>query len=102
MKKNHSPGGMRIYVRILCYSIGFIAVLGARENLTEGSGPVSRQLGAAFNEALMAGSKLALGVALLTHDEEDETSMSGWASMKLGKAAHSAFVSASKVSIYRY
>jgi hypothetical protein len=102
MKKNHSPGGMRIYVRILCYSIGFIAVLGARENLTEGSGPVSRQLGAIVNEALIAGSKLALGVALLTHDEEDENSMSGRASQELGRAAHSTFVSAAKVNLYRY
>ena len=102
MKKNHSPGGARICLRVLCYSIGFIAVLGARECLTEGSGPVSRQLGAMFNNALMAGSKLALGVSLMTRDEADRNSMSGRASVELGRAAHTAFVSASKVSIYKY
>jgi hypothetical protein len=100
MKKHHSPGGMRISLRMALYAIAFIAVLGTRETLTDGTGPVSRQLGVIFNEALMAGSKLALGVALMTHDQDSDDSMSGKASMMLGKAGHRAFVSASMVNIY--
>jgi hypothetical protein len=100
MKKHHSPGGMRISLRMVLYTIAFIAVLGTRETLTDGTGPVSRQLGVIFNDTLMAGSKLALGVALMTHDQDGDDSMSGKASTMLGKAAHRGFVSATKVTLY--
>ncbi len=101
MKKNHSPGGTRISLRVLLYTIAFVAVVGTRESLTEGTGPVSRQLGVIFNETLKAGSKLGLGFALMTRDEGNDDSMAGRASRAIGKASHEAFVSASKVDIYK-
>lgn len=100
MKKNHSPGGARICLRMLCYSLAFIAVIGTRETLTEGTGPVSRQLCSMINGSLMTGSKLALGFALMTHDKKNVATFSGWANRTLGRAAYRGFVSASKVDMY--
>lgn len=100
MRRHHPPGGMRISLRMLLYTIAFIAVIGTRETLTDGTGPVSRQLGTMFNQVLMVGSKLGLGVALMTHDQHGEASMTGKASMALGKIAHRGFVSATKINLY--
>jgi hypothetical protein len=91
---------MRISLRMFLYTIAFIAVIGTRETLTEGTGPVSRQLGTMFNSVLMAGSKLGLGVALMTHDQNGADSMTGKASMALGKVAHRGFVCATKINLY--
>lgn len=101
MRKSHSPGGTRIGLRVLCYSIVFIAVIGIRENLTEGTGPVSNHLCTMFNNTLMAGSKLTLGIALMIHEPGDKGTLRGRTHVMLGKAAHQGFVSASKVDIFR-
>lgn len=100
MKKNHSPGGTRIGLRVLFYSFVFFAVIGTRETLSDGCGPISNQLGTAFNRVLMASSKLGLGLALLNQDKGGENTMIGRYSLALGIASHKAFVSASKVEIF--
>jgi hypothetical protein len=100
MKKNHSPGGTRIGLRVLFYSFVFLALMGTREVLSNTDGPVSNQLGIAFNRVLMTSSKLALGVALMSQDKLNENTMFGRYSLALGKAAHQAFISASKVELF--
>lgn len=100
MKKNHSPGGAGIGLRVLFYSIVFLAMIGMRESLTEGNGPISNKLGMAFNKVLMSSSKLGLGLALLNHDQSGEGTRIGRYSRALGLASHEAFVSASKVDIF--
>ena len=100
MKKNHSPGGTRVCLRVLLYTIVFFAVIGTRETLREGSGPLSNRLGSAFNRVLMASSKLGLGFALLNNDKLGENTMIGRYSLALGKASHKAFVSAAKVDLF--
>jgi len=100
MKKNHPPSGKGIAVRVFGYSIAFIAVIGIREILTEGTGPVNQCLGRMFNRTLMASSKLGLGIALMNQDEPGDLTMIGKGSRILGQAAHKVFVSAAKVDIY--
>ena len=100
MKKNHSPGGARIGMRMLIYAVAFIAVIGIRETLTDGTGPISRNLGTLYNKTLMAASKLGLGVALLSHDKDGENSIIGQGSTMLGKASHRGYVSAAKVDLF--
>jgi hypothetical protein len=100
VKKNHPPGGTRIVLRVLMYSFAFISVIGMRETLTSGSGPVSETLGRAFNQVLMSSSKLGLGFALMSRDEQGEDTMVGRYSHKLGVASHRAYVSSAKVDLY--
>ncbi|MES2439290.1 MAG: hypothetical protein V4584_09485 [Verrucomicrobiota bacterium] len=100
MKKNHSPGGTRIGVRLLFYSFAFLAMIGMRETLSDGNGPVSHHLGCAFNRTLMASSKLGLGLALMNLDKPGESTLIGRYSRSLGLASHKAFVSAAKVDLY--
>ncbi|MES2923479.1 MAG: hypothetical protein V4819_18130 [Verrucomicrobiota bacterium] len=100
MKKNHSPGGARIGLRVLFYSFVFLAMIGMRETLSVGNGPVSNKLGMAFNRVLMTSSKLGLGLALLNQDRLGENTMIGRYSLALGMASHEAFVSAAKVDIF--
>lgn len=100
MKKNHPHSGKGIAVRVLGYSVAFIAVIGIRETLTEGTGPVNRSLGQVFNRTLMATSKLGLGVALMNQDQPGDLTVIGEGSKMLGRASHKAFVSAAKVDLY--
>jgi CRISPR/Cas system type I-B associated protein Csh2 (Cas7 group RAMP superfamily) len=101
MKKNHSPGGTRIGLRVLLYSFVFLAVIGTRETLSsDRNGPVSINLGVAFNRVLMTSSKLGLGVALLNQDKRGENTMIGRYSLALGIASHKAFVSSAKVDLF--
>lgn len=100
MKKNHSPGGAGIGLRVLFYSFVFLAMIGMRETLTDGNGPISNKLGIAFNRVLMTSSKLGLGLALLNHDQRGEDTTIGRYSRALGLASHKAFVNAAKVDIF--
>lgn len=102
MKKNRPRGGARICLRVLLYSFAFIALMGSRETLSDGSGPVSAALGKAFNEVLMASSKLGLGFAVMNLDGPGENTMIGRYSMSLGIASREAFVSSAKVEMYSY
>lgn len=100
MKKHHPPSGKGIAVRVLGYSMAFIAVIGIRESLTDGNGPVSQCLCRVFNRTLMASSKLGLGVALMNQDSPGDLTVIGKGSKMLGRASHRAFVSAAKVDLY--
>jgi hypothetical protein len=100
MKKNHPPGGTRVASRVLIYSIAFISMLGMRETLSSESGPVSDTLGKKFNQVLMTGSKMGLGMALLSSDRIGENTMLGRYSRKLGMASHQGYVSSAKVELY--
>lgn len=100
MRKNHPPGGMRLYLRLLTYTIAFVAIIGMRETFTHETGPVSKQLGVIYNETLKAGSKLVLGIALMSYDEDDTTSLKGRSTVMLGQAAYRGFVCATRVDIY--
>ena len=100
MKKNHSPGGIRIILRVLFYSFVFLAMIGTRETLSNQSGPVSNTLGAAFNRVLMTSSKLGLGLAMLSSDKRGERTIIGRYSHALGIACHKTFVSAAKVDLF--
>lgn len=100
MKKNHSPGGTRVGLRVLFYSFVFLAVIGTRETLSHQSGPVSNNLGIAFNRVLMTSAKLGLGLALLNKDERGEHTTIGRYSLALGIASHKAFVSSAKVDLF--
>jgi hypothetical protein len=102
MKKNHPRGGARIGLRVLLYSFAFIALMGTRETLSDGNGPVSDTLGKAFNEVLMASSKLGLGLAIMNLDKPGENTIIGRYSRELGMVSHQAFVSSAKVEIYSY
>lgn len=102
MKKNHPRGGVRIYLRALLYSFAFVALMGVRETLSDGNGPVSDTLGKVFNEVLMASSKLGLGFAMMNLDAPGENTMVGRYSRELGIASHNAFVRSAKVNIYAY
>lgn len=100
MKKHHPPSGKGIAVRVLGYSMAFIAVIGIRESLTDGTGPVSQCLCRVFNHTLMASSKLGLGVALMNQDSPGDLTVIGEGSKMLGRASHRAFVTAAKVELY--
>jgi hypothetical protein len=100
MKKNHPPSGMSIAVRMLAYPMAFIAMIGIREILSDGTGPVNQNLGMVFNKTLMTTSKLGLGVALMNEDSSGERTLVGKTSRELGKASHKAYVSAAKVELY--
>ncbi len=100
MKKNHSPGGIRIALRMLFYAITFIAVIGARENITAGTGPVSKTVAKGFNEVLLASSKLGIGFAVMNHRRGDENTVVGKGSRMLYKMSLRGFVNASKMNFY--
>jgi hypothetical protein len=100
MKKNHPPSGMGFAVRMLVYPMAFIAMLGIREILSDGNGPVSQNLGMVFNKTLMTSSKFGLGVALMNEDNPGERTLIGKSSRALGMASHQAYVSAAKVELY--
>ncbi len=100
MKKNHSPGGAGIGLRVLFYSFAFIAVIGTRETLSDGNGPVSTALGRTFNQLLKGSSKLGLGFAIMNSDDKGESTLVGRYSRSLGIAAHKAYVSSAKVELF--
>lgn len=100
MKRNHPPGGKRLCLRLLTYALAFIAVIGMRETFTHETGPVSKQLGVIYNETLKAGSKLVLGFALMSYDEDDTTSLKGRSTVAIGQAAYRGFICATRVDIY--
>ncbi|RYD46497.1 MAG: hypothetical protein EOP83_29575 [Verrucomicrobiaceae bacterium] len=102
MKKNRPRGGVRICARMLLYSFAFIALMGTREFMSGGNGPVSSTLGRVFNEALMASSKLGLGLAMMNLDAPGENTMIGRYSSELGAISHRGFVNSAKVDIYVY
>ena len=87
-------------MRLLTYSLAFIAIIGARETLSEGNGPVTNNLRVIFNKTLMTSSKIGLGVALMNCDEAGDVTVIGKGSKMLGQASHRAYVSAAKVDIY--
>lgn len=100
MKKNHSPGGIRIALRMLFYAITFIAVIGIRENITAGTGPVSKTVAKGFNEVLMASSKLGIGFAVMAHRRGDENTVVGKGSRMLFTSSRNGFVTACKMNFY--
>lgn len=91
---------MGIAVRMLAYPMAFIAMIGIREILSDGTGPVNQNLGMAFNKTLMTSSKFGLGVALMNDDQSGDRTLIGRGSRALGKASHKAYVSAAKVELY--
>ena len=100
MKKSHSPGGTRICMRVLFYSIAFVAVIGTRETLSDRTGPISANLGRAFNQTLMASSKLGIGFALMIREQTPDESQLGRYGRSLGIASHKAFIFASEMDPY--
>jgi|GEM_PF-4441292 len=100
MKKHHSPGGIRIAMRMLFYAITFIAVIGARENITTGTGPVSKTVAKGFNEVLMASSKLGIGFAVMNHRRGDENTLVGKGSRMLFHMSHRGYINASRMNFY--
>lgn len=102
MKKNPAPCGLRTGMRMLGYSLVFLAIVGIRENLAHGSGPVSNQVGKALNRVLMETSKVGMGLADMTADAPHQSTMIGSYSRSLDKASRHGFVSAAKMDIYAY
>ena len=102
MKKNPAPSGLRTGMRVLGYSLVFLAIVGIRENLVHNGGPVSTQVGKALNRVLMESSKVGMGLAQMTADAPHETSVIGRYSRSLDKASRSGFISAAKMDIYAY
>ncbi|MGL5018220.1 MAG: hypothetical protein ACRDBP_08820 [Luteolibacter sp.] len=102
MKKNPAPCGLRTSMRMLGYSFVFLALVGVREHLTHGSGPVSHQVGKVLNRVLMETSKVGIGLAQMTADAPHQTTTIGSYSRSLDKASRTGFVSAAKMDIYAY
>ncbi|RYD44343.1 MAG: hypothetical protein EOP85_09500 [Verrucomicrobiaceae bacterium] len=100
MKRNRPRGDERIYLRALLYLFAFIALMGVRETLSGGNGPVSDTLGRTFNKALMASSKLGLGFSMMHRDAPGESTLIGRYSHDLNILSHRAFISSAKVEIY--
>jgi hypothetical protein len=82
------------------YSFLFLALMGMRETMSSGTGPVSDTLGKVFNQALKSSSKLGLGLALMSADKQNENTMVGRYSHQLGVASHKAYVSSAKVDLF--
>jgi hypothetical protein len=89
-------------MRMLGYSLVFLAIVGIRENLTHGSGPVSNQVGRVLNRVLMETSKVGMGLADMTADSPHQKTLMGSYSRSLDKASRHGFISAAKMDIYAY
>lgn len=100
MKKQGPPQGMRIWPRMLIYTICFLAIIASREQLTSGGGPLTHTLGRGLNQIMLASSKLGLGIALLGAEASADDTVVGRSSRKLGKASHKAFVESTKVRLF--
>lgn len=100
MKKHHSPGGIRVALRMLFYTFLFVALMGARENLTAGNRPVSKSVARAFNQVLMVSSKLGIGFAVMNHRRGDENTLVGKSSRQLFHLAHKGYITASRMNFY--
>jgi hypothetical protein len=102
MKKNPAPSGLRTGMRMIGYSLVFLAIVGIRENLSNGSGPVSDQVGKALNRVLMESSRVGMGLAHMTADAPHQKTLIGSYSRSLDKASRHGFISAAKMDIYAY
>ncbi len=102
MKKNPAPSGLRTGMRVLGYSLVFLAIVGIRENLVHNGGPVSTQVGKALNRVLMESSRVGMGLAQMTADAPNQKTMIGTYSRRLDKASRHGFISAAKMDIYAY
>ena len=102
MKKNPAPSGLRTGMRMLGYSLVFLAIVGIRENLAHSEGPVSNQVGKVLNRILMETSKVGMGLAQMTADSPHQSTMVGSYSRSLYKASRTGFISAAKMNIYAY
>jgi len=100
MKKHRSPQGMRIYGRMLFYTLCFLAMIATREQLTSGERPLTHSLGRGLNQILLTSSKLGLGFALICGEQSSEDTMIGRGGRTLGRSAHKAFIEASKVELF--
>ncbi|MCU0779131.1 MAG: hypothetical protein MUF86_15890 [Akkermansiaceae bacterium] len=100
MKKHRPPQGMRIYARMLFYTLCFLAMIASREQWTSGGGPLTDSLGRGLNQILLASSKLGLGFALICGEESPADTLIGRGGRKLGRSAHKAFIEASKVELF--
>ena len=102
MKKNPATCGLRTGMRMLGYSLVFLAVIGIRENLTHGGGTVSTQASMTLNRILMGSSKLGLGLAQMAADAPHEKTMIGGYGRSLETASRRGFIHAAKMDIYVY
>jgi hypothetical protein len=102
MKKNPASSGLRIGMRMLGYSLVFIAVIGIRENLIHGGGTVSTRLSMGLNRMLMESSKIGMGLAQMTADAPHEETLIGHYSRGLYQASRNGFISAAKMDIYAF
>jgi hypothetical protein len=102
MKKNPATCGLRTGMRMLGYSLVFLAIVGVRENLTHGGGPVSTRLSMTLNRILMESSRVGMGLAQMTADAPHEKTMIGRYSRSLDRASRHGFISAAKMDIYAY
>lgn len=101
MNHTHSRTGSRIGLRALIYSIAFLAIIGVRETLTQGGGPLSDNLGRMFNKTLMTSSKLGLGLADMCVENSEPDSMIGRSGRAVGRVARKAFIDAYLVESHR-
>jgi hypothetical protein len=102
MKKNPATCGLRTVMRMLGYSLVFIAIIGIRENFVQGGGAVSTQASMTLNRILMASSKLGLGLAQMAADAPNEKTTIGAYSRSLETASRRGFIHAAKMDIYIY
>jgi hypothetical protein len=100
MKKQLPPQGMRVYARMLFYTLCFLAMIATREQLTSGERPLTHSLGRGLNQILLASSKLGLGFALICGEETSKDTMIGRSGQRLGRSAHKAFIEATKVQLF--
>jgi hypothetical protein len=102
MKKNPALSGLRTGMRMLGYSLVFLAIIGVREHLTHGRGPVSTQVAKVLNRVLMEASKVGMGLAQMTADAPHQATTIGSYSRSLDKASRRGFISAAKMDVYAY
>jgi hypothetical protein len=100
MKKQRPPQGMRIWPRMLVYTICFLAIIASREWLSSGGGPLTHSLGRGMNNIMLASSKLGLGFAMLGKEAGADDTMVGRSSHQLGKLSYRAFVESTKVRLF--
>jgi hypothetical protein len=100
MNKHGPPQGMRIYARMLFYTLCFLSMIATREQLTAGGGPLTHSLGLGLNQIMLSSSKLGLGFALICAEVSSDDTVVGRSSRRLGKASHKAFIESSKVRLF--
>lgn len=91
---------MRLYARMLFYTLCFLSMIATREQLSSGGGPLTDSLGRGLNQILLVSSKLGLGFALICGEESSDDTMIGRGGRTLGRSAHKAFIEASKVELF--